>query len=32
MARLPTLLPCMQAELERTEMAGRQVEVEGMDQ
>ena len=32
MARLATLLPSMQAELEMTEMAGRQVGVEGMDQ
>ena len=30
-ARLATLLPSMQAELEMTEMAGRQVEMEGMD-
>ena len=32
MARLATLLSSMQVELEMTEMAGRQVEVEGMDQ
>ena len=32
MARLATFLPSMQAELEMTEMAGRQVGVEGMDQ
>ena len=30
-ARLATLLPSMQAELEMTEMAGRQVDIEGMD-
>ena len=30
-ARLATLLPSMQAELEMTEMAGRQVEMEGID-
>lgn len=30
-ARLATLLPSMQAELETTEMAGRQVEMEGID-
>ena len=32
MARLATLLSSMQVELEMTEMAVRQVEVEGMDQ
>ena len=31
-ARLATLLSSMQAELEMAEMAGRQVEEEGMDQ
>ena len=31
-ARLATLLSSIQAELEMTEMAGRQVEVEGMEQ